>query len=63
MHRCFEVERFRNVDTSGPRLLGAEYSRDEDAVRDALLERRRGRMRFIEVNRIEVARDPGLCDL
>ena len=39
MHWCFEVERLRNVDTSGPRQLGAEYRRDvrggEDPARCA----------------------------
>ena len=67
-HRRFEVERLRNIDGAGPRLFCAEYRRDvggcEDAMGNALLERRRRGIGFIEVNGIDVARDAReVCDV
>src|SRR6516165_6359990 len=60
-HRRFEVKRLRNIDGAGPRQFCAEYRRDvrggEDALRDALLERRCCGIGFIEVNGIDIARD------
>ena len=59
MHLCPENERLRDVDTSRPRKLRPQSSRDirgsEDSMRDPLLERRFGGVGFIEVNGIDVA--------